>query len=182
MLDFRESQIVAEANVTSSVFLGIDPGAGGAVAAYVPRSEGHDEVLHVVDMPTFVIQRGKREVRHVDPAGLARIMAEQVGPRTYACVEKVGAMPGQGVASMFAFGRAAGVIEGVLAGLQLRYDLVSPQVWQRAMRVVGGKDGARQRASQLFPRHAGLFARAKDDGRADAALLAYYAYTTWGAK
>lgn len=181
-LSFSALHSVSEANVTSPAFIGIDPGASGAVAVFAPGGKNSDEVLDIVDMPTFTIKRGTREVRHVDPAGLARILAMHAGASAYACIEKVGAMPGQGVASMFAFGRAAGVIEGVLAGLRLSYELVAPQVWQRAMRVAGGKDGARQRASQLFPREAGLFARVKDDGRADAALLAYYAYAVRGGK
>ena len=36
----------------------------------------------------------------------------------------------------------------------------------------GGKDAARNRAMQLYPNHATSFSRAKDDGRADAALIA----------
>ncbi len=180
VMDCQKSEVVV--SEATPVFIGIDPGASGAVAVFSPGGKNSDEILDIVDMPAFAIKRGTREVRHVDPAGLARILAMHAGAITYACIEKVGAMPGQGTASMFAFGRAAGVIEGALAALQMRYDLVAPQVWQRAMRVVGGKDGARQRASQLFPRQAGLFARVKDDGRADAALLAYYAYAMRGGK
>jgi crossover junction endodeoxyribonuclease RuvC len=164
------------------VFVGIDPGASGAVAVYQPAPEQAQEQLLVVDMPVFLIKRGTREVRHVDPAGLASILGNYAGLDVHAFVEKVGAMPGQGVSSMFAFGRAAGVIEGVLAGLHIRYDLVSPQLWQREVRVTGGKDGARQRASQLFPKHADLFARVKDDGRADAALMAYFGFIAHGVK
>ena len=36
-----------------------------------------------------------------------------------AIIEKVGAMPGQGVSSMFQFGRSVGMVEGVLAALQI---------------------------------------------------------------
>jgi crossover junction endodeoxyribonuclease RuvC len=55
--------------------------------------------------------------------------------------------------------------------------IVTPQAWQKAAGVRGGKDGARQRACELFPNYAGLFARKKDDGRADAACMAWYAAT-----
>lgn len=41
-----------------------------------------------------------------------------------ACVEQVGAMPGQGVTSMFSFGKSAGFIEGVLQALGIKYQLV----------------------------------------------------------
>jgi crossover junction endodeoxyribonuclease RuvC len=47
-------------------------------------------------------------------------------------------------------------------------------VWKRALGVKGDKDVSRQRASALLPRHSGLWLRKKDDGRAEAALIAYY--------
>lgn len=37
-----------------------------------------------------------------------------------------------------------------------------------------GKDGSRARASELMPRHAGQWVRVKDDGRAEAALIALH--------
>jgi crossover junction endodeoxyribonuclease RuvC len=40
------------------------------------------------------------------------------------------------------------------------------------MRVRGGKDGSRERAAAIYPVKAQLFARKKDDGRSDAALIA----------
>jgi crossover junction endodeoxyribonuclease RuvC len=55
--------------------------------------------------------------------------------------------------------------------------LVVPQVWKKAYGIPGGrenKDMARQKASMLFPKYAHLWARKKDDGRAEAVLLAHY--------
>jgi crossover junction endodeoxyribonuclease RuvC len=89
-----------------------------------------------------------------------------------AIVEKVGAMPGQGVSSMFSFGRSVGIIEGVLAALQVPTTFITPQAWQKAIGAAKGKDGSRQRCMELFPRDSHLFARVKDDGRADAVLIA----------
>lgn len=157
--------------------IGIDPGAKGAVALYDGKT------LQVFDMPTVEVKRGTRTVRQTD-AGLLKVglvgCMVGAGVQYFECaatVERVGAMPGQGVSSMFAFGRAAGVIEGVLAGLGIKTTLVSPQVWQAAMGVKGkGKDGARYKAAQIHPRDAGLFVRKKDDGRADAVLMATYAW------
>lgn len=148
--------------------IGVDPGAGGALAFF--DTDTGD--LEIVDMPTVEIKRGSRFVRHVSAPLLADIIRGRKADAAF--VEKVGAMPGQGVASMFAFGRAAGVIEGVLAALEMPITHVPPQEWIKAMRVVGGKDGSRQRATQVFAKQAGLFARKKDDGRSDAALLAAY--------
>jgi len=91
--------------------------------------------------------------------------------------ERVNAMAGQGVTSVFSFGRSSGILEGVLAAFGIPTILTPPQTWIKATNVRGGKDGSRERAMQLFPDQAGLFARKKDDGRSDAALMAYYAST-----
>lgn len=148
--------------------LGIDPGASGALVVI----EG-GKLVDLVDMPVLHVKRGSREVREVNAPALGAVVAS-LQPIDAAMLEQVGAMPGQGVSSMFAFGRAVGVIEGVLGALQIPYTRVPPQEWQRGMRVRGGKDGARERAMALFPARAGDFARKKDDGRADAALIAAY--------
>ena len=89
----------------------------------------------------------------------------------------IGRMPDQGVTSVFSFGRSSGIIEGVLATLALPYTIEPPQAWQKSLNVRGGKDGSRLRATELFPKYADLFARKKDDGRADAALMAWYIAT-----
>jgi crossover junction endodeoxyribonuclease RuvC len=106
---------------------------------------------------------------------LADSLRPHVAGEIKALIEKVHAMPGQGVSSMFSFGRAAGIVEGVLAGLSVPFELIPPATWIKSMRTFGGKDGSRQRAQELFPDYAHLFARKKDDGRAEAALLACYA-------
>ena len=58
--------------------------------------------------------------------------------------------------------------------------LVTPQTWKKVYGLKGGKenkDMSRQKASQLFPTYANLWARKKDDGRAEAVLLAHYGST-----
>jgi crossover junction endodeoxyribonuclease RuvC len=148
--------------------LGIDPGASGALCFLCTKTG----ILEIYDMPTVTIKRGTRQVRQVNAALLVDIIRD--GKADAAFVEAVHAMPGQGVSSMFAFGRAMGVIEGALAGMGVPQTLVPPAEWTKAMRVKGGKDGARNRAIELYPRHSNLFARVKDDGRADATLIATY--------
>jgi len=51
---------------------------------------------------------------------------------------------------------------------------ITPQGWQKAVGMRGGKDGGRARAAEIFPAYAATFARVKDDGRADAALMAWW--------
>jgi crossover junction endodeoxyribonuclease RuvC len=148
--------------------LGIDPGAGGALTIL----DTDNSTLKVFDMPVVEIKRGKTTKRHVSAQLVAELLRNETINEAY--VEAVHSMPGQGVSSSFSFGRALGVLEGVLAGLQIRTTLVPPATWLKEMRVHAGKDGSRARAVEFWPKHADLFARKKDDGRAESALLAAY--------
>jgi crossover junction endodeoxyribonuclease RuvC len=149
--------------------IGIDPGLNGALAFY--RLDINE--LYVFDMPTVEVMRGGKKKRELHINVLAE-MLELPGQNKVAFLERVGAMPGQGVSSTFAFGRNVGAIEGVLAALRIPVTIVPPQTWQKAMNVRDGKDGSRLRASEVFPHMSATFARVKDDGRADAALIAKY--------
>lgn len=150
--------------------IGIDPGARGAIAI-VDRRSG---LVDAIDMPTVEVKIGGAMKHRVSPEAIAAEL-RAYAPSAIAFIERVGAMPGQGVTSMFAFGEAYGLVRGVLAGMGIPCTTVTPAVWVKAMRVTQGKDGSRQRAMELYPSHAHLFKRVKDDGRADAALVA-----AWG--
>ena len=93
-----------------------------------------------------------------------------------AYVEYVGARPGEGAVGAFAFGRSRGVIEGVLGALAIPVTFIAPAAWKRTIGIPPGKEGAkdaaRAEAIRRWPEHAALFARKKDDGRAEAALIA----------
>lgn len=147
--------------------IGIDPGASGAIAILDVRGG----LVDAWDMPTVEIKVGKAMKKRVAPEVIAAEL-KMFAPYATAYIEKVAAMPGQGVSSMFAFGEAYGLVRGVLAGMGISCTTVTPAVWTKAMRVAGGKDGSRQRAMELWPDKAALFKRVKDDGRADASLIA----------
>lgn len=150
------------------IFLGIDPGLNGALAFYQPETR----TLDVLDMPTLSL--GKRRI---DGYELARILDDRTAPRL-AMIEQVGARPGAGVSGMFNFGRSFGLAEGVVCAQFWPLEYAPPHVWKREMACPKEKDGARARASQLLPEHAHNWARCKDDGRAEATLLALYAERT----
>jgi crossover junction endodeoxyribonuclease RuvC len=147
--------------------LGIDPGLGGALALLTSLGD-----FTVTDMPVLEIERGGKSKRELDIGALAARICEMAP--THAVIERVGARPGQGVTSMFAFGRGVGQFEGVIAACRVPVSYVSPPTWRRAMSVPPGKDGSRLRASQLLPAYAERWRRAKDDGRAEAALIALW--------
>lgn len=150
------------------MILGIDPGLDGAIAVALPRS------LRIHDMPTLSILRGGKNKREIDLAALAKLLAPLPMVVCHAFVEQVGAMPGQGVTSMFSFGRSYGSILGILAALKVPVTHVPPVRWKKALQVPAGKDAARSRASQLLPDSTDLWPLKKHDGRAEAALIAEY--------
>lgn len=149
-----------------TTIVGIDPGLSGAVAIFQPELGE----LEVLDIPTLEVKRGASTKRVISEIELAQLLEPHAGAVAY--LERVSARPGQGVTSMFNFGMTNGLIRGMLAAYSFRTTLITPQEWRRKMRVADGKDGSRQRAMELFPACAGLFKRKKDDGRAEAALIA----------
>lgn len=141
--------------------IGIDPGASGAIAIV---ADG-DLVIH--DMPVVEI-RGRRMV-------CASMLASLIGPEpALAVIEHVQGVQGTGATSAFSFGRSFGLAEGVVTGMGHGVQLVRPQVWTKELNVSRDKGEHRAAAARLWPKHAGLFARVKDDGRADAALLCHW--------
>ena len=151
--------------------IGIDPGLSGAVAII------SDDSLKVFDMPTMTVDRNGKAKRQVSANELAELLNLYAGKDCHVYVERVSAMAGQGVTSVFSFGRSFGMIEGILAALKMPVTFVAPATWTRAIGRSPGKDASRARAMELFPNHEYFFKRVKDDGRADAALIAH-----WGRK
>jgi crossover junction endodeoxyribonuclease RuvC len=144
--------------------IGIDPGLSGAIALL-----RNGEYAEVWDMPTM--GRGTGNKQQVNAAEVARILREC--PPCTAWIELVGAMPGQGVSSMFNFGKAAGAVMGALAALRFPMAEVTPQRWKREFGLIGKeKDIARTVAQQLMP--AAPLSLKKHGGRADALLIALY--------
>ena len=146
---------------------GVDPGVSGALA--LVDTDGMSVSLH--EMPTLTVKK-KREV---SPFLLSDIFASE--PNAPVVLDAVHAMPGQGVTSMFNFGKSYGCILGVVAGMSMRIQTVTPSKWKKDMSVPAGKDGARARAMELFPSASEYFARKKDDGKAEASIIAM-----WGLK
>lgn len=147
-----------------SVYIGIDPGVTGAFAFYWPDEP---QALVAFDLPTVAGE--------VDLNTLRRKLASylQPGDTPLAIVERVHAMPKQGVSSTFKFGAAYGGCRGVLAGMDIPVSLVAPSVWKRHHGLPADKEAARAFALRLFP-NTGHFERKKDHGKAEAVLIALY--------
>jgi len=114
-------------------YIGIDPGiTGGIVAlnsngdiAALASFDGHNPLLIAKD---FISKFEK----------------------TVIFIEEVHAMPGQGVSSMFNFGRSYGAIIGLVYGLGYNLGLVAPQVWQRIIPDDGSFDGPKERIKRAI--------------------------------
>jgi crossover junction endodeoxyribonuclease RuvC len=141
----------------SKIFIGIDPGKSGGIAVIedgqartVPYS---DDALH-------------NDLCRIKPAGAV------------CCLEKVGAMPGQGVTSMFNFGVSYGYIMGVLETYRIPYQEIPPQRWKKEFGLNSDKAASVEVCRKLFP-DVNLLAtprcRKPHDGMAEALLLAEYA-------
>ena len=155
----------------SNYSIGIDPGLSGAIAIISTES------LKIFDMPTMTVERNGKAKRQVSASELAEMLYLYSGRDCHVYCERVSAMAGQGVTSVFSFGRSFGMIEGILAAFKMPVTFVPPATWVKAVGRGQGKDASRARAMELFPSDQDQFKRVKDDGRADAALIAY-----WGSR
>ena len=146
-----------------TTFIGIDPGKAGGIALI------GDDVAIAHRYPGDITQAANllRELHANNTISLA-------------CIEKVSAMPGQGVTSMFSFGLNVGGWYGILAALGIPMITVTPAKWQKAMLDAGtGETKARSlsMARRLFV-DVDLKFKA-DDGKADALHLARWAQRSY---
>lgn len=150
--------------------VGIDPGLHGGLAAL-----GADGQVHALTvMPTAGGEINPGEL--VTWLENLRSFGDNDLGGVY--LEKVGAMPKQGVSSTFKFGCGWGMVRGVCAALGVPVVLVTPQCWKGE--VLAGlphdKDGAIRFCASRWPT-AGLVpkgCRVPHDGLADALCLAEY--------
>lgn len=126
----------------NEVIIAIDPGCSGAMAVSYPNG--------TVTSHPFVCEADMRdeleEVLNYDDAVSFR-----------AILERVHAMPGQGVTSMFRFGTNYGYWRGLLQGLRIPFIEVTPQQWQKGLHLSPKLKGAerkralKQLAAERYP-------------------------------
>lgn len=154
-------------------FIGIDPGANGGFA--------------------IMTEAGVFDVNPFDKKYLVkwmRVLGGLTCEKT-ACLEKVGAMPKQGVVSMFNFGKNAGYIEGVLDTVGINFQSVTPQEWKKEFGLISKKgtetkekkQASIDKCKELFP-DVSLRKTARcttdSDGMAEALLIAEFCRRKFG--
>jgi len=157
--------------VIPHLILGVDPGITGAMALYDPNK---NELVSIIDMPVHTVQVNSVARKLQDVWAISRYLDVNAAAIRLAMIEEPHAMPKQGVSSSFSFGRSLGEIVGAVAANFIRMQFVRPAKWKREMGLTHDKEHSRRAASARWPKAAELFARGKDDGRAEAALLALY--------
>jgi crossover junction endodeoxyribonuclease RuvC len=152
--------------MSSAIICGVDPGKTGAIAFLDARGQ----IIAIHDMPVIEVVVDKTKRKRISAHGVSDVLKgldiEMV------VIEQVGGITGQSASAAFTFGHSCGLIQGVVIGLNLPVALLPPQRWKKAAHLPADKGAARLRAQQLWPEEAKQFARIKDDGRAEACLIA----------
>jgi crossover junction endodeoxyribonuclease RuvC len=154
------------------MIFGIDPGLTGALGVLRDGA-----FLGVDDMPTVVKGVGSVK-REVDPAGLKFVIRNYLesGDSVVCVLERVNAMPGQGVSSVFSLGDSFGCARSVLATAGFETHYVPPATWKKHFKLTADKEFSRALAVKMFP-SAPLHLK-KHDGRAEALLMARWLWET----
>lgn len=155
-------------------YIGIDPGKNGAIA-----------VICSINDDITARARSFEKIRYKT---ILKYLPEEdniVKKNVFCVLERVSAMPGQGVKSMFSFGENYGYIQGLLEAYEVPYELVTPQTWKKEFGVTSDKNTSIDVCERLFP-SVDLYrterSRKKDDGLAEAILLAEYARRKFNGK
>lgn len=154
--------------------IGLDPGNGGAIAFLTLSPDGRPLDLEIIDMPVGRVGSRSRVDEYAVAREIDARMKDDAEPFDAAVIEQGGVRPQNGRVGAATFWMGVGVLHGVLAAHFIPIELTTSAAWKRALRVTGDKDASRMRASSIFPRWASLWARKKDHGRAEAALIALH--------
>ena len=154
------------------LIIGIDPGISGAICFFE-----NGEIKDVIDMPSMA--EGKKNKKQINGSQLfneLEIRVKDFQKKNIAVVvERVSAMPGQGVTSMFNFGQSYGVIKGICAAMQLPIYFISPSKWKKYFNLIKtSKDASRAKVIEIFPYISSKLQKKKDSNKAEAILIASF--------
>ncbi len=164
------------------IYLGIDPGATGAVGVLTAIDEPACLLAEVFDCPIVLGGKSGKQ-KQLDVASMAGELRHLASGATTgtgidirAAIEFQQAFPKQGASSTFKLGTNYGAWQGILATLGIPFELVRSQVWKPSVGLARGASKAESRAAarRLFPQVADQLSRVKDDGRAEALLIAEF--------
>ena len=141
-----------------TIILGIDPGKSGAFAVL----DCDEMQVTTYDMPGTLDEK--------------RALISDIGQVKCCWLERPFFPRMIGIKNAVTIAQAYGELKACLFFAGVPTNEVPPAAWKKHFGLSGDKDQSRQQASMVFPDQAHLWSRKKDDGRAEAALLAYYGW------
>jgi crossover junction endodeoxyribonuclease RuvC len=103
------------------MYLGIDNGLSGGIAVI----DDDNKIVLAEPMPTIKV----KDKRLIDIKKLSELITKH--EVDFAVIENAHAMPGQGVSSMFSFGRVFGINLALLEAHGIPYKIVESRTWQK---------------------------------------------------
>ena len=161
--------------MNNKFYIGIDPGISGGITCLWDNGGIHKKLV----MP--IIKVGKRN--RLDGKAISRWLRSIANEEEIRMIalEEQRPMHKAGEVATFGMGRGYGMLEGILVGLDLPYELIRPVDWQKEM-FKGKPKGntkaySKEVAQQLFPKED--FKKSDrctnlHDGLTDSVLIAEY--------
>ena len=149
------------------IIMGLDPGTNGGISIIKSNQNKLPQIVFSLKMPV-VSMFGKKIVDIKKLHGFVKNYDVDVS-----IIEKVHAMPRQGVTSSFQFGRSFGALETLAYLLSKRVDYVAPVVWKKYLGVGSSKQDSLDMARLKFGENK-IWDKKTNDGIAEASLLVLY--------
>ena len=143
------------------LILGIDPGVNGSLALF----DKAEQRVTCHDMPDTT--NGLQELVSGLPAVAFAVLEKPYYPKVI------------GMKNVARIAEAYGAIKTCLVWRGIPIREVRPAEWKASLNLSSNKAASREMAGLIFPDYAEQWARVKDDGRAEAALIAWYGLK-WG--
>ena len=149
------------------IIMGLDPGMSGGISIIETKKDKLPQIIYCLKMPV-VNMFGKKIVD-------IKLLYESISAFKIdiSIIEKVHAMPRQGVTSSFQFGRSFGSLETLAYLLSQRVDYVAPAVWKKYLGVGSSKKDSLDMARLKFGKNE-VWEKKTNDGIAEASLLVLY--------
>lgn len=163
----------------ATTFVGIDPGFTGAIGSITENG-----LVSVTDLPT--IRLPKKPIEFDVPLLVKTLQAiYNEDEQSFFALEFPSTRPGEGAERSKRFGHGIGLVEGVLACLNAKYERVYPNQWKGCLGIPGKTDPRANQTAAAFleayyPAVKALIRGPKGgllDGRIDALLIAHYIRT-----
>ena len=149
------------------IIMGLDPGSNGGISIVETKKNKLPQIVFFLKMP-IISMYGKKIIDTKKLFASIKVFEIDV-----AIIEKVHAMPRQGVTSSFQFGRSFGAIEALAYLTAKRVDYVAPVVWKKYLGIGSSKQDSLDMARLKFGNNE-IWEKKTNDGIAEASLLALY--------